>query len=140
MTDVLKPFAYYSIRHALACYALDENPQHLWTVWRVCRKNGIDVPPVVLKYLDGVADKLDPQSEKHNHKGRIENRIRDAIMGDSKAPADTSEHIRIAKRAFELSPNLKLNEDQRLELAELADVDERTIRRWLKKAVEINNE
>lgn len=136
-----KQLARYQITYSLACYALDDNPQHLWTVWRWCRKYGIDTPRAVLEYLDRVAAALDPKSESQHE--RIADQVRAAVLGEVKAPKprETIKHARIVQRALEMSRDLDLNEDQRNELAGLAgDVDERTIRRWLKRAKQIMRE
>lgn len=127
----------YSVRFALACYALDGSPLHLWTVWRVCRKAKMDVPAVVLSYLDGVADKLDPAAPGHKREGRIENWVREAVLGNNKAPAQTLDQAGMVQRAFELSASLDLDEQQRINLAVEFECDESTVRRWLKRVQEI---
>ena len=130
-------FGAYSVRFALACYALDGSPLHLWTVWRVCRKTGIEVPSIVLSYLDAVADKLDPAAPEHKREGRVENWIREAVLGDNKAPAQTLKQARMVQRAFQLSASLDLDEQQRIDLAVEFECDESTVRRWLRRAREI---
>lgn len=130
-TELKQSFARYQVRYSTACYLLDGSPLHLWTIWRWCRWSGISTPAFVLRYLDDVADQLDPTSPHHERKGRIEDWTRQAVLGDSKAPADTPRGAKIVQRALRVSPELDLSDDERFELADQLGVDEHTIRRWV---------
>ncbi len=123
----------YQVRYLITCYVLDENPMWLWAIWRTCRTAGIAVPSFVLEYLDGVADRLDPTSPNHSDTGRIENRVRDAVLGKAKI-ADTAKHVQIAREVANLSSDLNLSEGDVFDLADKYEVSDRTIHSWLKKA------
>jgi len=142
----------HMVRHALWCYSLDDNPQHLWRAWLLCRKHGIEVPETVLQYFDGVAEKLDPTSLEYllrDENGRlarptrIEGWARKALFSDVKPtePVDTWMFGQCIAMAADMAPDLDLTEAQRNDLGMEFGVDERTIARWLnkyKEAIEIS--